>query len=255
MIAERDGAAVVIGATGAVGGAIRERLRQDDVPVIAVARNARVLETLADADSGILACPADIGAEESASQIADACARSGGPIRAVIQAAGLPSGGSLQEIRPATLGELVELKLGGLLRAVRVVEDRMAEGGRIVAIGGHFGSEPTPRTCGAGITNAALANLIRQLADHYGPRGITAHLVAPGPLETERLRNIAAATAKEHGTDIDTVLSEYRGHSPLERLTTVREVAWAVTMLLQPEAQALHGATIALDSGSRRGLF
>lgn len=250
MSAQGDGAAIVIGATGAVGGVIRERLRQDGVPVIAVARNASALQALADADSGTLACPADVGTEESAGRIADACARVGGHVRAVVQATGLPPSGPLQTIDPAALGALVELKLGGLLRAVRAVEDRMAENGRIVAIVGHFGPEPSPRACGAGITNAALANLIRQLADHYGPRGITAHLVAPEPLH-----NIAAATAKDRGSDIETVLSEYRSHSPLDRLTTVREVAWAIAMLLQPEAQALHGATVALDSGSRHGLF
>jgi uncharacterized BrkB/YihY/UPF0761 family membrane protein len=54
---------------------------------------------------------------------------------------------------------------------------------------------------------------------------------------------------------IDTVLDEYRRQSPLGRLTTVDEVGWAVAQLLAPEADALHGATLALDGGARRGLF
>jgi NAD(P)-dependent dehydrogenase (short-subunit alcohol dehydrogenase family) len=147
------------------------------------------------------------------------------------------------------------LKLGGLLRLIRAVEDRFIEGARIVAIGGLFGSEPTPETCGAGITNAALANLIRQLSDAYGPKGVTVHMIAPGALETVRLRRFAGAEAQERGVSVETVLDEYRSESSLHRLTTPDQIAWAVTQLLAPEADALHGATIALDGGSRRGIF
>jgi hypothetical protein len=38
-------------------------------------------------------------------------------------------------------------------------------------------------------------------------------------------------------------------------MTTVDQVSWAVTQLLAPEADALHGSTLALDGGARRGLF
>ncbi|WP_082965270.1 SDR family oxidoreductase [Mycobacterium sp. ACS1612] len=51
------------------------------------------------------------------------------------------------------------------------------------------------------------------------------------------------------------MLDEYRSHSPLGRMATADEVAWAIVALLAPEAAALHGATLALDGGARRGLF
>lgn len=248
------GQAVVVGATGAVGGAILRRLRAEGLAVVAVARDARALDELAADDPGVRPCAADIGDDACQGAIADA-ARDGGPVRMVVQATGLPPTGPLATVDPAALGSIVALKLGGLLRLVRAVDDHLGSGSRIVAIGGHFGSEPTPQTCGAGVTNAALANLVRQLADAYGPRGVTVHLVAPGPLETERLRRIAAGAAESRGISVDRVLDEYRAHSPLNRLTTTGEVAWSVAQLLAPEAIALHGATLALDGGARRGLF
>lgn len=256
MTTPSGGTAVVIGATGAVGGAIRRRLRDAGLTVVAVARDRDALAALTEADPGVVACAADVGSDAVAPAVAEAVTCAGaGPVRMLVQAAGLPATGPLDRIEPDALGRVVALKLGGLLRVLRAVEDRMAPGSRVVAVGGHFGSEPDPRACGAGVTNAALANLVRQLADHYGPRGITAHLVAPGPLDTDRLRGIAAATAAERGTDVETVLQAYRDHSPAGRLTTVDEVAWAVSLLLAPEADALLGATVALDSGARRGLF
>lgn len=253
MIDTTTGLAVVIGATGAVGGAIREQLRSDGLPVIAVARDDAALRKLADHDPGVVPCPADIGSDEAGDRIRAAC--DGGSVCAIVQATGLPAAGPLDRIEPTALGDLVALKLGGLLRAVRAVDDLMGPRSRIVAIGGHFGSEPDPRTCGAGITNAALANLVRQLADHYGPREITSHLIAPGPLDTDRLRRIAETAATERGVDVDVVMDEYRHHSPLGRLTTVDDVAWAASLLLAPQADALLGSTLGLDSGARRGLF
>jgi NAD(P)-dependent dehydrogenase (short-subunit alcohol dehydrogenase family) len=247
--------AVVGGATGAVGGAIARRLRAAGLDVVAVARDADALAKLADEDSGMRPCPADVGTDKGQAAIAAQVGSGGGPVRMLVQATGLPKTGPLSRIDPDALGTVVALKLGGLIRLVRAVDDRLEAGSRIVAIGGHFGSEPDPQACAAGVTNAALANLVRQLADSYGPRGVTAHLVAPGPLDTERLRGIASSAAQARGVGVEDVLAEYRSHSPLGRLTTTDEVAWAVALLLAPEAAALHGATLALDSGARRGVF
>ena len=54
---------------------------------------------------------------------------------------------------------------------------------------------------------------------------------------------------------VDTVLAERAAESPLGRLVTPAEVAWAVATLLAPEAGALDGSALALDVGARRGIF
>ncbi len=244
--------AVVVGATGALGATIADRLRASGLTVVGVARSGA-------------GCRADIGSDTAIRAIADAVAAAGegradgpdedGTVRMVVQAAGLPPTGPLETIEPGALAAAVQLKLGGLLRLVRAVDGRLARGSRIVALGGHYGSEPAPYACAAGVTNAALANLIRQLADSYGPRGITAHLVAPGPADTPRLRGLCERAAQQRGVPVAQVLAERAAESPLGRLVTPAEVAWAVTMLLAPEADALHGSTLALDIGARRGIF
>jgi NAD(P)-dependent dehydrogenase (short-subunit alcohol dehydrogenase family) len=235
--------AVVVGATGALGAAIAQRLRGAGLTVVGVAR--------AGAE-----CTADIGSDAAVTAIAESVAAAGdGPVRMVVQAAGLPPTGPLQTIAPDALGAAVALKVGGLLRLVRAVDGRLDRGSRIVALGGHYGSEPVPYACAAGVTNAALANLVRQLADGYGPRGITAHLIAPGPADTPRLRGLCERAAEQRGVRVAQVLAERAAESPLGRLVTPAEVAWAVTTLLAPEADALHGSTLALDVGARRGIF
>lgn len=236
------GIAVVVGASGALGSAIADRLRGEGLVVVGVSR---------DGD-----CRADIGSDTAAAAIAAAVDAAGtGPVRMVVQAAGLPPTGPVDTIDPDALGRAVALKAGGLLRLVRAVDGRLQRGSRIVALGGHYGSEPAPYACAAGVTNAALANLVRQLADFHGPRGITAHLVAPGPADTPRLRGLCEQAAQRRGVPVEQVLAERAAESPLGRLVTPAEVAWAVATLLAPEADALLGSTLALDVGARRGIF
>lgn len=244
------GCAVVVGATGALGGAIARRLRDEGLVVVAVARSA----VGAGSGDGLVPCAADIGSDDAVPAIAAAVEGVGLGVRMVVQAAGLPAAGPLATIAPDALGTAVALKVGGMLRLVRAVDPWLGEGSRLVALGGHYGTEPSPHTTGAGVTNAALANLVRQLSDAYGPRGVTAHLVAPGPADTDRLRRLCAEQAGRRGLDVEEVLAERRAESPLGRLVTAEQVAWAVSLLLAPEADALAGSALALDMGARRGV-
>jgi len=198
-------------------------------------------------------CAADIGSDDAVAAVAAAVGDR--PVRMVVQAAGLPAAGPLATIEPDALGRAVALKCGGLLRLVRAVDGHLQPGARVVALGGHYGIEPAPYACAAGVTNAALANLVRQLATAYGPRGVTAHLVAPGPADTPRLRALSRQAAETRGVPVDTVLAERAAESPLGRLVTPAEVAWAVATLLAPEAAALDGSALSLDVGARRGIF
>src|ERR1700759_1113647 len=110
-----------------------------------------------------------------------------GPVRMLVHGAALPATGPTATVQPAALGEAVGIKAGGLLRLVRAADGRFADHARVVAIGGVFGAEPVTYASPAGVANAALANLVRQLADVLGPAGVTVHLVSPGAVETPRL--------------------------------------------------------------------
>ncbi|MDQ3733318.1 MAG: SDR family oxidoreductase [Actinomycetota bacterium] len=252
MTAHGPGVAVVVGATGTLGLVIVRRLRACNVPVIALARDVRPLAELTSLDDGVIACSADIATADVEEQIRAAVP---GPVRMVVQAAGLPAAGPVDTVDPEALGAGVALKVGGLLRLVRAVDDRLGPGSRVVALGGHYGSEPAPYASLAGIANAALANAVRQLAISYGPRGVTVHLIAPGPVDSPRLHRLLAGQAERLGLPLETLLEQRRAESPLGRLITPDEVAWAVGILLDPQADALHGSALALDMGARRGLF
>ena len=243
--------AVVVGATGAFGKVIVSRLREAGLTVVAVARTEGTLAALEAEFPGLVPCIADISSDTAIEAIAAALP---GPVRMVVHGPGVVAAGGILAISPSGLMDAVNIKVGGLIRLVRAVDERLVPKARLVAIGGHYGFEPTAYAAAAGIGNAALANVIRQLSLAYGPRGITAHLIAPGPADTERLRRVATDRAALRAITTEEVLDEMKAESSLGAFTTPEQVAWAVGLLLAPEADAMTGSTLMLDSGRRRGL-
>jgi len=145
-------------------------------------------------------------------------------------------------------------KAGGLLRLLHAVRDRLVPGSRFVTFAGSLGLEPRAHEAGPGAVNAAVFNLMRQISLLYGPRGVTTHTLSPGPADTPRLRRIVAAVAAERGAAEEDVWQEYVAQNSLGRLPTADELAWAVEMLLDPEASILHGSVLYLDAGGHRGI-
>jgi NAD(P)-dependent dehydrogenase (short-subunit alcohol dehydrogenase family) len=243
--------AVVVGATGAFGAVMTRRLAATGLKVIAVGRSTASLASLVADTPGVEACAADIGNDSAIEAIRAAL---DGPVRMVVHGPGVATAGGVLVAPTAAVVDAVNIKVGGMLRLVRAVDAHLVRGSRLVAIGGHYGFEPNAWAATAGVANAALANLVRQLSWGYGPRGVTSHLVAPGPADTERLRRIAVDRAARSGITVDEALDEYRSESAIGALTTPEQVAWAVALLLAPEADAMAGSTLFLDAGRRKGL-
>ena len=249
--------AVVVGATGAIGQAVVERLTRRGLPVLAVARGKADLDELASAHDLVTPCPADIGSNDAIAAIGAALTGLGGadvPVRMAVFAAGLPVRGSADTIDPDALAAGANIKVGGLLRLLHAVRDHLVPGSRFVTFAGSLGLEPRAHEAGPGAVNAAVFNLMRQISLLYGPRGVTTHTLSPGPADTPRLRRIVAAVAAERGAAEEDVWQEYVAQNSLGRLPTAAELAWAVELLLDPEADLLHGSVLYLDAGGHRGI-
>ncbi len=249
---------VVVGATGAVGSVLVHRLAARGLDVVAVARDAAALATLAEAvrteddgDGGaVLPCPADIATNAATDAIRAAV--TGRRVRIAVLAAGLPVRGSVETIDPDLLAVGAQVKMAGALRLLHATRDAMGEGSRFVAVAGTLGLEPGRDEAGPGAVNAGLVNLMKQVSLNHGADGITVHTVGPGPMDTPRLRRIAASIAQERDRPVEEVWAEYEAKVPLGRLPRVEELAWAVENLLAPEAAVLHGTLLHLDAGGLR---
>lgn len=240
--------AVVTGATGTLGRALVSLLAARGLAVLAVSRSGDRVE------AGEAACvAADLGDDASVDAVSQALPP--GDLAMVVHAVGLPGSPGVTSVDPAMLAVAVDIKAGGFLRLIRALDGRLVTGSRFVAVGGHLGIEPTEHAPLAGVGNAALANLVRQLVGPLGRRGATVHLAAPGPFESPRVEALIQAKAAGRGIDADQIRAEMVADTPLGHLPSARDVATVIVGLLDPAADALTGSTLFLDGGARRGIF
>lgn len=240
--------AVVTGATGTLGRALVRKLVDRDIAVLAVSRSGASVDCGERASISV-----DLGSDTSIEAIRAALPP--GDLAMAVHAIGLPSSPGVLEVQPAMLGVAVDLKAGGFLRLLRAVDGRLAEGSRLIAVGGHLGIEPTEHAPLAGVGNAALANLVRQLAGPVGRRGATVNLAAPGPFESPRVEALIAAKAVGSGVPVEQVRASMLADYPSGRMPSADDVASVIVSMLDPAATALHGSTLFLDAGARRGIF
>lgn len=141
---------------------------------------------------------------------------------------------------------VLDLNVMGAVWASRAVLPAMAARGhgRIVNFGSkaaRFGSLIAGPNYAA--AKGAIAALTRQLAQEFGPQGITVNCICPGVVMTERTRGLWAE--RRTPEERERVLQEI----PLRRHAEVEDVAAAVAWLASDDAAFITGVTLDLNGG------
>jgi len=240
--------AVVSGATGTLGSLVSALLAERGLTVVAVSRSGEP-----PSPGRAVSVAADVGSDDSIDVIRRALPD--GDVVMVLHAIGLPASPGVLDVDPGLLAVATNLKAGGLLRLLRAVDERIAEGTRVVAVGGHLGQEPSEHAPLAGVANAALANLVRQLVRPLGARGASVHLVAPGPFVSPRVERLMAAKAAGDGVSPEDMWAAALAEYPTGAMPTADDVAALIVGLLDVPSHVLTGSMLSLDGGIRRGIF
>jgi NAD(P)-dependent dehydrogenase (short-subunit alcohol dehydrogenase family) len=90
-----------------------------------------------------------------------------------------------------------------------------------------------------GAAKAGVIALTRQVALEYGPLGIRANVICPGPIATPQMLAYLVTLPGGPGS--------YGSHIPLRRLGTPEEIANAAVFLASDEASYVSGAVLAVD--------
>lgn len=237
---------LVTGGAAGIGRAIAERLTRDGHRVGVLDRDADGARAVAEhstQDGGrALALTADVTDEiEVEQQVAAFATWAGGIDGLVNNAGGFSTTGPIERTSAQEWDEVIAGNLRGPFLCTRAVVEHMrcSRCARIVNIASVAG-----RTAIEGASlpystaKAGLIGFTRRVAFELAPDGIAVNAVAPGLVDTDRVRALHADR-----------LSELVGAVPAGRLASADEVAALVAFLLGPDAGYLIGATIDVNGG------
>lgn len=167
-----------------------------------------------------------------------------GPVEVLVANAGVTRDGLLVRMSEDDFATVVDTNLTATWRlAKRVVPKMMrARWGRIVvlsSVGAYVGA---PGQANYAASKAGLIGLARSIAREYGPRGITANVVAPGPIDTDMLAALPEDKRAAMAAQV-----------PVGRIGHPEEVAAAVAFLASEGAAYVNGAVIPVDGGIGMG--
>ena len=101
----------------------------------------------------------------------------------------------------------------------------------------------------AGVTNAALINASKVLAEAAAPFNIRVNAINPGPIDTERMVYLTREKAVELGISEAEARRILADVTLLKRFGEPREHASAVVFLASPLASYITGQTLFVDGG------
>lgn len=237
--------AVVCGGSAGIGLGIAEALSDEGANLVLFARRPDVLEQAAER-LGAVAVPGDVTVADDAERLVRAAVDAFGGIDILVNNSGGPPRSSALALDERGVIEAVELMLVSAVRLTGLCLPYLerSEAGRIVNVTSSTVREP--------IDNLALSNAVRPgvvgwaktLARELGPKGITVNSIAPGRVDTERLREVYPEGPTE--SDLAAI--------PLRRLGTPREIGDLVAFLCSDRAAYVTGTLITVDGGLTRGL-
>ncbi|MCY4504143.1 MAG: glucose 1-dehydrogenase [Alphaproteobacteria bacterium] len=242
--------AIVNGASQGIGFAIARTLADEGARVAISARREPALgaayEDIARTAGGeLLAIQGDIRRAEDCERIVGEAVAHFGGLDILVNNDGAPPLGFFTELDDDAWRRAVDRNLMSVVRCIRAAVPHMkARGaGSIVNITALSAIQPI---AGFGLSVATWAGVIglaKTLSRELAPE-ITINTLAPGLIDTPRLRLVAEQSADE--------MNELIRDIPLGRLGDAEEVAAAVAFLTSPRGRYITGTTLAVDGGLSR---
>lgn len=241
--------AVVIGATGELGGAIAEGVCRAGANTVIVGRNEAVgaqraeqFQAWEEAGEAVFqAC--DTTSKSDLQRLVDQVDAQFGGIDVWVNGAGVNAATPFLEIDEDEWDHIMNVNLKGVFLACQVAGQYLLDqgtGGSIINISSMAGITPLSKVFTYSASKAGLINLTQNLAREWAPDDIRVNCIAPGFFPAEQNREILT----------DERIRDIMRHTPADRFGEAEELV-GITLLLASDTAGsfITGANIAVDGG------
>ncbi|HET9647282.1 MAG TPA: SDR family oxidoreductase [Microlunatus sp.] len=243
---------VVTAASSGLGRASAAALVAEGARVVLVARRGDALETAVaelgrDAATSVAADLADAG---TAAAACDAALTRWGRLDGALVSVGGPPAGSVLDTTDDQWRDAYDAVFLAALRLTREVIARGTAPDLALAwVLSTSVKSPIPGLAASNGLRPGLGMLVKQLADELGPQGKRVIGLAPGRIETERVRHLDSLA-----DDPDAARAASEAAIPLRRYGRPEEFAAVAAFALSPAASYLTGCVLPVEGGALRTL-
>lgn len=238
--------AIVCGASAGIGLGTAEALADEGANVVMFARRPDLLEREAGRVGG-LAVSGDVTSAEDCERLVRTAVEAHGGIDILVNNSGGPPRTPAVGLTEEQVESAVRLLLVSVVRLTGLCLPYLerSDCGRIVNVTSSTVREPTDNLALSNAVRPGVVGWAKSLARELGPQGITVNSIAPGRIDTERIREVYPNGPTQ--ADLQTI--------PLGRLGTSREIGDVVAFLCSVQAAYVTGTVIPVDGGLTRGLL
>ncbi|RYB06021.1 SDR family oxidoreductase [Lichenibacterium ramalinae] len=126
--------------------------------------------------------------------------------------------------------------------------------GRIVTVASSGIVAPIPNLALSNALRSALLGWSKTLAGEVAGDGVTVNLVLPGRIATSRVEALDKANAQRSGRSLEEVAAAALATIPAGRYGAPEEFAAAAVFLASPQASYITGTTLRVDGGALRNV-
>jgi|SRR4051794_40665121 len=245
----RDRKFVVGGGSRGIGRAIAAELVADGAHVLLLSRSQEAVErAAAELGDGAIPLAADMGARETATRVRRAVDEHfGGAVDGVVINHGGPPLGHALDLSEDDWDASWQLLIAGPLRLLRELVPVMGEGGAILFVTSSSVRQPIEGLDSSNVLRPGVNALMKVLARDLGPRGIRVNALAPGRIDTDRVRSNDRNRAERTGESVDEVRRAASLTIPLRRYGEPDEIGRVGAFLMSGAASYVSGESVQVD--------